>query len=77
MDNIKEMRLIVDAVKTHLLPIISELETAHKMLNTLEVMFEINNTTRIITLRDNLSSIKMNKGETICSYFMRLTEQRN
>ena len=31
MDNIKEMRLIVDVVKTHLLPLIFELEIAHEM----------------------------------------------
>ena len=69
IDNIKAMRVIVDVVKTHLLPIILELETTHEILKALEDMFEINNTTRIITLREN---IKMNKRETISYYFKRI-----
>ena len=76
-DNARAMKLIMDGVRDHLLPIISELEIAHEMLKTLEEMFEINNTTRILNLKDNLSHIKMNKGETIASYFMRITKLRN
>ena len=71
------MKLIVDGVKDHLLPIISELDTGHEMLQTLEEMFKINNTTRILNLKDSLSNIKMNKGETVTSYFMRINELRN
>ena len=48
------MKLIVDSVKTHLLPVISELETAHEMYNALGNMFEINNVVRIITLKDRI-----------------------
>ena len=76
-DNARAMKLIVDGVKDHLLPIISELDTTNKMLQTLEEMFEINNTTRILNLKDNLSNIKMNKGEIVTSYFMRINELRN
>lgn len=71
------MKLIVDGAKTQLLPIIAELDTAYEIYKALEDMFEINNTIRSITLRDKLSNIKMNKGETISSYFMRITELRN
>ena len=76
-DNARAMKLIVDGVKDHLLPIIFELDTAHEMLQTLEEMFEINNTTRILNLKDSLSNIKMNKGETVISYFMRINELRD
>ena len=76
-DNTRAMKLIVDGVKDHLLPIITELDTAHEMFKALQEMFEINNTTRILTLKDNLSNIKMNKGETVSTYFMRITELRN
>ena len=71
------MKLIVDGVKDHLLSIIFELDRAHEMLKALKEMFEINSTTRILNLKDNLSHIKMNKGETIASYFMRINELRN
>ena len=40
-------------------------------------MFEINNTTIIITLKDNLSNIKMKTEESVASYFMRITELRS
>ena len=71
------MKLIMDGVKDHLLPIISELDTAHEMFKALQEMFEINNTTRILSVKDNLSNIKMSKGESVTSYFMRITELRN
>ena len=71
------MKLIVDGVKDHLLPIIYELDTTHGMLKTLEEMTEINNTMRILNLKDSLSNIKMNKGETVTSNFMRINELRN
>ena len=73
-DNNKAMKLIVDGVKTHLLPVISELDTTHEMYNALGNMFEINNDVRIITLKDRMSNIKLNKGEKISSYFMRIIE---
>ena len=76
-DNTKAMKLIVDSVRNHLLLTISKLDTAHKMLKTLEEMFEIKNTTRIITLKDNLSNIKMKIGEFVASYLMRITKLRN
>ena len=76
-DNARAMKLIVDGVKDHLLPIIFELDTAYEMLQTLEEMFEVNNTTRILNLKDSLSNIKMNKGEIVASYFIRITELRN
>ena len=41
-DNTKAMKLIVDGVRYHLLPPISESYIAHKILKTLEEMFEIN-----------------------------------
>lgn len=71
------MKLIVDGVRDHLLPTIFELDIAHEMLKTLEEIFVIKNTMRIINLKDILSNIKMEIGESIASYFMRITELRN
>ena len=39
--NTKATKLIMDGVRDHLLPTISELDMAHKILKTLEEMFEI------------------------------------
>lgn len=76
-DNIKAMEILVDGVKYHLLPIITKLDYAYEMFKALEVMFEINNTSRILTLKNQLTNIKMKKGETITSHFMRITDLRN
>ena len=53
-DNARSMKMIDDGVKYHLLPIIFELDITHEMLQTLEEMFEINNTTRILNLKDKI-----------------------
>ena len=47
-DNIKAMEILVDAIKDYLLPIITKLDSAYDMFKALEVMFEINNTSRIV-----------------------------
>ena len=55
-DNNKAMKLIVDGVKTHLLPVISELDTTHEMYNALGNMFEINNVVRITGFNIDITS---------------------
>lgn len=76
-NNNKAMKLLVDGVKDHIVPIISKLDTTYLMFSTLENMFEINNTSRVFALKQQLHHIKMNQSETITSYFMRITELRN
>ena len=71
------MELLVDGVKNHLLPIITKLDSAYDMMKSLEDMFEINNTSCCLTLKNQLSNIKMNRGENITSYFTRVTDLRN
>lgn len=40
-NNIKEMKLLIDGVKDHLVPIIIRLDSTYAMLKALEEMFEI------------------------------------
>ena len=68
---------MVNKVKNHLLPIITKLNSTYDMMKSLEDMFEINNTYRRLTLKNQLSNIKMNRGENITSYLMRVTDLRN
>ena len=75
--NIKAMEILVDGVRDHLLHIITKLDSAYEMFKALEVMFQINNTSRILTLKNQLNNIKMKKGETITSYCMRIMDLRN
>ena len=76
-NNTKAMKLLVDRVKDHILPIKIKLDLAYAMFKALEDMFEINNTSRLLALKNQLHHIKMNQGETITSYLMRIAELRN
>ena len=75
--NNKAMKIIIDSVKDHILPSISSLETAFEMFATIKNTFEINNTSRLLTLKQDLLYIKMKNGESITSYFLRITELKD
>jgi len=50
----KAKRIPIDSVKDHLIPHISELDTAKKMYDALVGLFESNNTSRKLSLRHQL-----------------------
>lgn len=54
-NNNKAMRIIVDNVKDHIVPTIANLENAYEMFTSLFGMFQINNTNRVLALKNNLS----------------------
>ena len=64
----------MDLVRDHLVPRISEKMTARKMFKTLKKLFEHSSINVTLTLRNQLSNMKMTKSENIASYFMRITE---
>ena len=47
------------------------------MFKTLKKLFEHNSINVTLTLRNQLSNMKMTKSENIASYFMRITELRD
>ena len=70
----KARRILVDSVKDHFVPQISEKKTARKMFQTLKKLFEHSSINVTLTLRNQLSNMKMTKSEHIASYFMRIIE---
>jgi len=56
---------------------ISDLETSKEMYEMLVWMFKVNNANQILFLKNKLKDIKMDRGESIQSYFMRITEIKN
>ena len=70
--NNKAMKIIIDSVKDHILPSISSLKTTFEMFSTIRDTFEINNTSRLLTLKQDLLYIKMKNGESITSYFLKI-----
>lgn len=73
-NGIKAKKMLIDSVKDHLVPLISKMSTARDMFKTLEGLYEINNTSRTLALRQQLHQIQMAKGESVISYFMKITE---
>ena len=69
-------RLLVDSVKDHLVPQISQ-KTTRKMFKTLKNLFEHSSINVTLKLRNQLSNMKKTKSENIASYFMRITELRD
>ena len=73
----KARRILVDSVKDHLVPQISEKKTARKMFKTLTKLFEHRSNNVTLTLRNQLSNMKMIKSELIASYLIRIIELRD
>ena len=63
--NNKAMKIIIDWIKDHTLPSIANLKTAFDMFSTIQNTFEINNTSRLLTLKQDLLYIKMKNGEPL------------
>ena len=55
---------------------IFDLGTSKEMYDKLFGMFKVNNPNQILFLKNKLKGIKMDKGESIQSYFMRITQIR-
>ena len=71
--DIKAMRIILDAVKDHVIPHISVKDHAHDMWSTLTETFESTNENRKMVLREKLKNIKMVKGEVCMAYLTRIS----
>ena len=68
--NEKAMKIIVDTVRDHIVPIVANHTIAYRMFRALENAFIINNTGRKIALKRQMNNVSMNKGETINAFFM-------
>ena len=75
--NDKALKIIIDLVKDHIIPPIEYLKTIFEMFSTIKNTFKINNISRLLTLKQDLLYVKMNNGETIMSYFLRISELKD
>ena len=76
-NNIKARRIILDAVKDHVIPHISSKTCAYQMWDALTSLFQSSNENRKMVLREKLKSIKMAKGEVVISYLTRISQVRD
>ena len=70
---VKAKSIIIDSIQKHLVAYISDLGTSKEMYDKLIGMFKVNNANQILFLKNKLKDIKMDRGESIQSYFTRIT----
>ena len=73
-DLVKEMRIIVDSIKDHLVPQVSSKKKPDQMYDALSRMYEGRNINIKMNLRAQLKGTKMIKGESIQDYFGRVSQ---
>jgi hypothetical protein len=70
---VKTRRIIVDGVKDHIIPCISRKKTAKDMWKALMKLYQSDNQSRKMLLREKLRSTKMAKRELVVTYLTKFT----
>jgi hypothetical protein len=73
-EDVKARKIIIYSVRDHLLPHIANLKTTYEMYEALKEMFESDNTLRALTLKSQLQSTKMTKGDTVAIFFTKISK---
>lgn len=74
---IKAKKIIIDSLRDHLIVYISKLKKSKEMYDKLVGIYEVNSLSHILSLKNQLKEIKINKGETIQSYVMRISQLKD
>jgi hypothetical protein len=75
--DINAMSIIVDSIKDHLIPYISNLDSLKKMYDALTSLFSVRNIGQVMSLKNELCDMKMNDDDSITSYFVRIFQLRD
>lgn len=62
---VKAKKIVFDSLKDHLITYGAKLKKSKEMYDKLVRMFEVNNLNHILSLKNQLKDIKMNKGEIV------------
>ena len=68
-NDVKAQKILMDSMKNHLVSHLSKSETTKEMFDSLKKLFERDSASRSITLRTQLHTIRMNRSESVASYF--------
>ena len=75
--NMKTMQIILDGVKNEIVPMLMKHQTTFNMMSISINAYEVNNATRTLVLKRQLNHIKIRKGESMNSYFLRVASLRD
>jgi hypothetical protein len=73
-EDVKVRKLIIYSIRDHLLPRIANLNTSYDIYEALKEIFESENTLKDLTLKSQIQSTNMMKGDTVSIFFMKLSE---
>jgi hypothetical protein len=76
-NDINTMSIIVDSVKYHLIPYISHIDSSKKMYDALTDLFSVRNIGQVRILKNELHGMKMDDGQSITSYSVRISQLRD
>ena len=71
---VKDKRIITNYIKDHLIPHVSFLKRPKEVFDALTKLLEGKNTNQNMTLRNQLKNVKIQKSETMQSYFTRVAQ---
>jgi hypothetical protein len=75
--NVKAKRMILDAIKDHVIPHVAGKANAYEMWASLTKLYQSSNENRKMVLREKLRNIKMTETEKVSSYLTRITQVRD
>jgi hypothetical protein len=75
--DIKAQRVILEAIKDHLIPHVAEKTRSKEMLDALVSLFQSDNMSRKMILKTKLRECRMSTSDNVTSYLMRITQIRD
>lgn len=72
--NVKAKRIILDAIKDHVIPHVTGKKNAFEMWGSLTKLYQSSNENRKMVLREKLRSIKMTRTDSVTSYLTKITQ---
>jgi hypothetical protein len=75
--NVKAKRIILDAVKDHIILHVTEKTHAYEMWASLTKLYQSSNQNRKMVLREKLHILKMSRSDTVTSYLTKITQIRD
>jgi hypothetical protein len=75
--NIKAKRIILVAIKDHVIPCVTRNSNANEMWESLTKLYHSSHENRKMVLREKLKSIKMTKTKRVATYLTKLTQMRD
>jgi len=73
-DRARVRRILIGSIKDNLIPYVSKLKKPKEIFDALARLYESKNTSRKMTLRNQLRVTKMNKNDSVATYFMKISQ---